>query len=227
MCVQEGRPLAYQTAMLDCGMDDQERVSRLRDRLQRIAERDKNSTPAICLPMIDAEQTYEDFCGAFQTERIPLGYAARDMKPVAIPFQQLYDISLYFGNPKGPRQVFSNLLTAAQRNGMETIAVRRGSESVFDEMTGCHARFLESTTEGLTALAETLMAEFKARNVYRDDYSVQHGIPLTQKGRAKKAAKYIRAHSKPILVVIESFADFCAVKEATDDGDLQLSLIHI
>lgn len=221
MCVQEGRPLAYQTAMLDCGMDDQERVSRLRDRLQRITERDKNRTPAVCLPMIDAEQTYEDFCGAFQTERIPLGYAARDMKPVAIPFQQLYDISLYFGNPKGSRQVFSNLLTAAQRNAMETIVVRRGSESVFDEMTGFHVRFLESTAAGLNALAEMLMMEFKARNVYRDDYSVQHGIPLTQKGRARKAAKYIRAHSKPILVVIESFADFCGVKEVTDDGDLQ------
>jgi len=221
MCIQEGRPLAYQAAMLDCGRDDQERVSLLRERLQVIAERDQNMTPAVRLPMIDDKQTFEDFCDAFPSERIPLGYSARDMKPVAIPFQQLYAMSFYFGNPKGVRPIFQNLLSAAQRDGMEAIVVRRTSDSVFDEIAGCRARFLESTAEGLTALAETLMTEFKARNVYRDEYSVQHGIPLTQKGRAKKAAKYIRAHSRPIFVVIESFADFCAVKEVTDDGDLQ------
>lgn len=55
----------------------------------------------------------------------------------------------------------------------------------------------------------------------RDEYSVQQGIPLTAKGRAKKAAKYIRAHSKPLLVLIESFADFCAVEETKGDGELQ------
>jgi len=221
MCVQDGRPLAYQTAMLDCGKDDQERASLLRDRLKRIAERDKDVTPAKRLPMIDDEQTYAEFCRDFQTERIPLGYAARDMKTVAIPFQQLHSMSLYFGNPKGVKPVFQNLLTAAERNHMDTIVVRRESESVFDEMAGRRIRVLESSTEGLTELAKMLLAEFLARNVYRDEYSVQHGIPLTNKGRAKKAAKYIRAHSVPILVVIESFADFCKVKETAEDGELQ------
>ena len=221
MCVQEGRPLIYQAAMLDCNEDDQRQVSLLRDRLQRIAERDRNAASAVRLPMIDDKQPYEDFCESFQRERIPLGYAARDMKPVAIPFQQLYSMSFYFGNPKGVRPVFQNLLTAAGHNGMETIVVRREVDSVFDGMDSGHARLLESTAGGLTALAETLMAEFKARVVYRDEYSVQQGIPLTQKGRARKAAKYIRAHSRSILVVIERFADFCAVKEVTDDTDLR------
>lgn len=221
MCVQEGRPLIYQAAMLDCKEDDQKQVSLLRERLQRIAERDKNAIPAVRLPMIDDKQTYEDFCASFQTERIPLGYAARDMKPVAIPFQQLYSMSFYFGNPKGPRPVFQNLLTAAQRNGMDVIVVRRETDSVFDGMNSGHMRFLDCTAEGLNVLAEMLLTELKARNLHRDTYSVQHGIPLVQKGRARKAAKYIRAHSKPILVVIERFADFCTVKEITDDTDLQ------
>lgn len=221
MCVQEGRALAYQAAMLDCDRDDQERISLLRERLKKIAERDKDIPPAICLPMIDEEQTYENFCRDFETERIPLGYAARDMKPIAIPFQQLYGMSLYFGNPKGVKPVFQNLLAAARRNGMDVIVVRREAESVFDEAAESQTRILGSTAEGLTQLAKTLMAELIARNVYRDEYSVQQGIPLANKGRAKKAAKYIRAHSVPILVVIESFADFCRVKETAEDGELQ------
>lgn len=221
MCVQEGRPLIYQTAMLDCGEDDQKQVSLLRDRLQRIAERDKNITPAIRLPMIDDKQAYEDFCGAFQTERIPLGYDARDMKPVAIPFQQLYCMSFYFGNPKGTRPVFRNLLTAAQHNGMEVIVVRRETDSVFDETSAGHARLLESTAEGLTALSNTLRSEHLARIVHRDAYNDQHEIPRPRKDRVKKAAKYIRAHSRPILVVIERFEDFCAVNEVSGDTELR------
>lgn len=222
MCVQEGRPLAYQAAMLDCEKNDQERVSLLRERLKQIAERYKNLTPAERLPMIDDEQPYEDFCRTFQTERVPLGYAARDMKPVAIPFQQMHSMSFYFGNPKGVRPVFQNLMTAARRNGMDTIVVRRESGSVFDEMPDCYARFLESSAEGAAALAETIDSEFRSRIVHRNHYCTQNGISLKNKSlAAKKAAKYIRAHSTPVLVVIESFEDFCKVKEVADDGELQ------
>lgn len=221
MCLQEGRPLVYQAAMLDCNEDDQKQVLLLKERLMRIAERDKARVPAVRLPMIDDEQTYEDFCESFQTERIPIGYAARDMKPVAIPFQQLFSMSFYFGNPKGCKPVFQNLLVAARRSGMEVMIVRREMDSVFDAMSIGSARVVESTAEGLTTLTETLMAEFKARIVHRDNYSVQQGISLTQKGRARKAAKYIRTHSRPVLVLIERFADFCAVREVTDDTELR------
>lgn len=221
MCVQEGRALAYQAAMLDCGLEERERALMLQDRLKRILERDRDVAPAERLPIIDAEQTYEDFCRVFQPERIPLGYAARDMKPVSIPFQQLYSISLYFGNPRAVKPVFHNLLTAAGINGMEIIVVRRGSDTIFEDMSDGSIRFLDSSDEGLTALAEVLLSAFKTRCALRDEYSVQQGIPLTVKGRAKKAAKYIRARSKPIFIIIESFADFCAVEGTKADGDLQ------
>ena len=221
MCAQEGRGLVYQAAMLDCEKGEQERTELLDQRLAAIAARDQGAAPAQRLPMIDPEQSYEEFCASFQPERIPLGYSARDMKPVSIPFQQLYCMSLYFGNPKGAKPILGNLLTAARMNGMDAIVVRRAAGSVFEESPDRSVRYLESTAEGLGVLAGVLLSEFKARCVPRDEYSVQQGIPLTAKGRAKKAAKYIRAHSKPLLVLIESFADFCAVEETKGDGELQ------
>lgn len=222
MCVQDGRALIYQAAMLDCELEEQERAQALQGRLDHIAERDREAGQAERLPMIDAEQTYEDFCGAFRPERIPLGYAARDMRPVAIPFQQLHSVSLYMGNPKGVRPIFQNLLAAARMNGMDAVVVRRGSDSVFDGEWDGSVRFLECTAEDLTALSKTIFSEFQARCVFRDEYCVQQGLPCGGgKGGAKKAAKYIRTRSRPMLVVFESFADFCAVEETKNQGDLQ------
>ena len=228
MCVQEGRGLVYQAAMLDCNEDEKKRAELLERRLSKIAERDRGITPAQRLPMIDPEQEYGDFCSGFRPERIPLGYAARDMKPVAVPLQQLYCLSLYLGNPRGIKPVFHNMLAAARMNHMEVIVLRRASGSVFDDLPeDGSVRILESTLDGLTALTKTLMDEFMARRVFRDECSVQQGIPLTLKGRGKKAAKYIREHSRAILVLIESFADLCAVEETRQDGELQGQLMAL
>ena len=225
MCLVEGRPLAYQTAMLDCTEGEQKQVSMLRERLSELSRRYEGFAQAEQLPMVDAEQTYEDFCAFFQNERIPLGYSRRDMRPVAIPFQQLHSMSLYFGNPKSVQPVFRNLLSAASMNRMETIIVRRSSDSVFDgtvkngPLTGFMGRYslLESTEEGVTQLSDRILSEIHTRNVLRDEYSVQQGIPLSAKGRSKKAKKYIRAHSVPILVILESFCDFVSASGENEE----------
>lgn len=225
MCNQQGRPLVYQAASLDCREQIAQRAALLRERLENIARQNENFQPAQRLPMLDEEQTYEDFCRDFQPERIPLGYVVRDMSPVAIPFQQLFSMSLYFGNPKGIRSVFANMLTAARRDNMKTVVMRRISESVFEGEDG-YAQYLETTPECLEALCDLIWAEIGERNKLRDAYSIQEGIPLTNKGRAKKASRYIRANSRPILILIESFADFCRVEkeicDAVEDDELVL-----
>lgn len=234
LCLQDGRPLEYHTAMLDCDRPEQERASLLRERLSRIMQRYGNCTLAERLPMADLEQSYEDFCTNFQMERIPLGYSMNDMKTVAVPFQQLHSMSLYFGNPKGIAAVFGNLLAAAQKNRMTVFVVRRQMvskegqpvKSVFDEnVEGCASSafqgdltVLDCTREEIVKLSDFIMGEIKERNVYRDEYSIQQGIPLERKGRSQKAAKYIRAHSNPVFVVIESFADFCEACEDEEQG---------
>ena len=79
-------------------------------------------------------------------------------------------------------------------------------------------RYLDTTAEGVRELIDVIWAEIEDRNKLRDDYSVQQGIPLTAKGRAKKAARYIRANSRPILVLLESFSDFCRAEKEIHDA---------
>lgn len=222
MCAHEGRGLTYQAAMLDCLLSEKDRANALERRLAEIAERDRDLPAAQRLPMLNPEQTYEDFCRDFARDRIPLGYAARDMRPVALPLQQFYSLSLYFGNPKGARPMFYNLLHAARINGMETIVIRRSSGSVLEDVAPREGlTFLPCSQEGLAELAGTLLKAFQERCVLRDAYSTEHGIPLTRKNRAVKAAKYIRERSRAILVLIERFSDLCDLEATRDNGELQ------
>lgn len=243
VCVQEERPLEYHVAMLDCGRPQQEWADLLRERLSRLMQRYADGVVAKRLPMPDFDQDYEYFCAGFQKERIPLGYLLTDMKIVAMPFQQLHSMSLYFGNPKGVVPVFRNLLTAAERNHMDVCIVQRQTisedgtlvNSVFDANAEEFAAsgfqgsltVYECMEEKITALSDKLMDEIKARNVYRDEYSISQGIPLERKGRSRKAAKYIREHSVPILVIIESFVDFCRVcRDEEGNGESELEGLY-
>lgn len=222
MCAHEGRGLTYQAAMLDCRLQEKDQADALKRRLKEIEERDRDLPAAQRLPMLDPEQTYEDFCRDFAVGRIPLGYAARDMLPIALPLQQLYCLSIFFGNPKGAGPVFSNFLYAAQINSMETIVIRRSANSVMEDVSPREdLQFLECSRKGLTDLAGILVTAFQERCALRDEYSVQHGIPLSRKNRAVQASRYIRERSRPILVLIERFADLCEVEETKNEGELQ------
>ncbi len=240
ICVQEGRPLEYHVAMLDGDKPQQKRAELLRERLPRLMQRYTDDMIADRLPMPDFEQDYECFCADFPKERIPLGYSLADMKMTAIPFQQLHSMSLYFGNPKGVVPVFRNLLIAAEKNGMALCIVRRqtisedgkSANSIFDANAEDYAAsgfkgnltVYDCTKEQLAALSDRLVDEIRARNVFRDEYSISQGIPLERKGRSRKAAKYIREHAVPVFVIIESFSDFCMVcrdEEGSGESELE------
>ncbi len=239
ICVQEGRPLEYHTAMLDCDQPQQKQAELLRKRLSYLMQRYTDDMPAERFPMPDFDQDYADFCTGFQKARIPLGYSLADMKMTAVPFQQLHSMSLYFGNPKGVIPVFRNLLTAAEKNHMNVCVVRRqtvsedgkSANSIFDGNAEDYAAsgfkgnltVYDCTKDQLAILSDRLMDEIKARNVLRDEYSISQGIPLERKGRSKKAAKYIREHALPLLVMIESFADFCMTcRDEDGSGESEL-----
>lgn len=243
ICVHEERLLEYHVAMLDCDRLQQDRANLLRERLSRLAQSYVDDVIAEQLPMPDFDQDYECFCKSFEKERIPLGYSLTDMKITSMPFQQLHSISLYFGNPKGVVPIFRNLLTAAEKNNMDVFIVQRQvvskdgqmMNSIFDANAEEYAAsgfkgnltMYDCTQEKITELSDMLMKEIRARNVYRDEYSVSQGISLERKGRSRKAAKYIRKHSAPIFVIIESFADFCgACRSEEGSGESELEGLY-
>lgn len=225
MCLVEGRALEFHTAMLDCDQNDQDRASQLRQRSNDLAERYRDLPPARPLPMVDNEQTYASFAADYEPGRIPLGYSIQDMRPVALPLKQMYDLSVYFGNPEGVAPVLRNILSAAGKSGMQITVLRRKTDSVFAASDSeavppelrSSIRMMDCVPESVKELDEFYLGEMKERNKIRDEYCAAQGIPLTEKGRVKtrRAAGYLREHTVPVLLLIESFADLCAL-EMTD-----------
>lgn len=217
MCVVDGRPLEYHVAIPNCEASDQDGVALLKERLRVAAYEYPSATVSKKLLMIDANQEYSEFCGYFEKERLPLGYLTQDMRRIALPFQQMYELSFYFGNPVGIKPVLENLVTACRHNDMDLVVMRRKSDTFFDagfenqirETLAGRFELLDTSAEGISALNDMIFNEIKERNTFRDEYCERYGIPSSDSGRAKKAAKYIRANTRPMLVMFESFGDVC------------------
>ena len=177
--------------------------------------------PARKLPVMNSGETYAEFCEGLPEERLPMGYSTKDLKKIVLPFQQMYALSVYFGNPAGVRPVIENLIYAGRHNNSDLLVMRRASESVFDtefqrsvtEGYPGKVELIESSEEGLRRLDDILIDEITNRNVFRDEYSAANNIPLSENGRARKAAKYIRARTKPLIILLESFGDFCRLEK--------------
>ena len=221
MCVEKDRALEFHTAILDSEQSEQARSHSLKKRLTEINEKYHDCRRAESLPMLNSDETFMEFCNRFESDRLPLGYVTSSLKPVAVPFRQLHSISLYFGNPKGVVPCLVNLLQGALSQEMDIYFVKRDNESVVDDfeskkfvtpvLSRC-ARVLSCSPEDLSALSALLVDEIKRRNVFRDAYCEQQGIPESTPGRSKLAEKYIRANSRPLLVLFESFSDLCAAE---------------
>ncbi len=217
VCVIDGRGLEYQVAVPNCKLDAQEQSQHLKQELKERAEQLQDAKAAKRLPVMDDVLEYADFCNSFKPGRIPLGFAMQTMKETAIPLQQLYTMSLYFGNPLGVKPVLFNLLSAFRKEQGEVIVVRRKSGTIFDRRAeeelkntfGDHCSVIDINADNLPKLFDLLILDYipKTRVPFRDEYCKLHGIPETDKGRTVKAAKYIRSKTAPLFVLFESLAD--------------------
>ena len=216
VCVIEGRPLEFHVAVPNCQKDDQKQNELLKKKLADLTERYSGCKEAVRLPMLDNIEEYTDFAAGFKKDRIPLGYAMANMQKTAMPLQQLYTTSLFFGNPVGIRPVVGAFMYAFYREHGNVIVMRRNADTIFDRkseenlkrMFGDRFTLLETNAEGIKALDDMIIEDISVnKKQYRDEYCEQKGIPSTDQGRTKKAARYIREHSKPLFVFFESFAD--------------------
>lgn len=222
--VIDGEVYEFHTSIFSANLSEQKRTQCLKERVEEISKKYPSSNYIRELPMVDGDETYDSFCNKFTGERIPLGYSLKDMKPVAVPLQQLHSMSLYFGNTDGIKPVFKNIIRAAEFNKMSLLIVKKCYDSIFDtdeiedyinnSFSGSIS-FLETTQEGLDTLKDKFMQELAERNVYRDKFCEENGIPNTLKDRVRKAEKFIRANTKPLLIVFECFGDICRL-ERTD-----------
>lgn len=223
MVVCDERPLEFQTATLEDAANPQESMNILKKKLEVLAESYKDRKPAKKLARISETETYEEFCRGFKRERIPLGYSVKDVKTVALPLKQFFCLSLYFGNPVGVIPVMDNFLYAAHRECMEVIIVKRKKGSIFESQNGKESSqreqtkvsYIECIPEDSVTLWKRLAEEIQKRKVFRNEYCEKNGLEeLESSETMERAAKYIRKHTSPLLIIFESFLDFC--KNADD-----------
>lgn len=232
MCAVDGHPLEFHVAVPNCEASDSEQSASLKtlaDSLQR-KYADYSVTK---LPVLTGAVEYGDFCSNIEPDRIPLGFSLDTMQKISMPLQQLYTTSLFFGNPIGIRPVLSNLLVAFYREGGELIVVRRQADTVFDlkSETQLHTLFgdkvsiLDCAEDCVHALDSLIIDNITNTKLqYRNEFCEKNGIPASDKGRTKKAARYIRNHSKPLFVLFESMADFLKL-EMSDEAKAEYSAL--
>ena len=234
LCVIDGRVLEYQTAIPDAEQDEVKRTALLRKRLEALSGRYEGRTRARGLPAIDETQAYRDFCEGFEPGRIPLGYNRKTAKKTAIPLAQFNRMSIYFGNPKEIPPVVENLFYAAKREKMKLIILRSLQESRFytTEITD-RAGYLpeevirvDCKEEGLDTFRQALTDEIMKQIEPRNEYCAQLGLPDDYEGKAKKASKYIRQHSTPVMIYIENIADLALMNTESGLEDAMLQMIQ-
>lgn len=221
LCVIDSRVLEFHAASFCADGSEQAAVQQLRAELEAHVKEAAYPCGAEKLPSLCSGVTYAEFCAGTEPDRIPLGYSIKDMRPVRLPFRQWVTLPVYLGNPAGIRPVIGNLLYAAERNGMEVVAVRRNENSVFSgrdsllEGRNVSSTLRFCTQDDLQALAERLNGEVLQRNEFVTRFCAENDIPQAERGKAKKAAGYVRAHTTPLLILFESFRDF-ALQQKSD-----------
>lgn len=219
LCLIDGRTLEYQVAMPYSNASEQEQTGFLRERLNKLCEKYINYSVAKRLPVMREGQEYSDFLRGFDKNCFPLGYLTTNMKQISMPFRQLYCMSVYFGNPLGIKPVVSNIMDMAKHNDMDIVVMRKQSDTLFDSQFENEIKqnnvnsieLIDPTEEGLARLDDILIEQITNRNVYRDEYCKQNGIPETDKGRLKASSRYICANTKPLIFFFESYFEFTKI----------------
>ena len=145
------------------------------------------------------------------------------MKKISVPFAQMYCTSVYLGNPRGTISTISNFIYAARKNNMQLALVKRKTKSIFDQNPQLLAEYpdvtlFECTDESALHLCELLIAETKQRIVFRNKFCIENDIPLeTAKlpDTMKKASRYIRQNTQPLLVMVEDFCEFSSSMQSS------------
>ena len=211
ICVLDGECYEFQAALPFDDVNEVDRMERIKEALKGIAQRDASLGAAKGLEVIDEEQEYEEFCTSFEYERIPLGYSL-DNKKVAIPLQQMYSCSLYFGNTRRTGQIFDNFIYAMKREEAEIILIPQKENSVWsgrEDIRETVDDIYDLKEDGVKQLMDRLQQLVMSNKQYRNEYCEKEKITdWAQPENVNRWRKYVRQQTKPVVVFIESYIDF-------------------
>ena len=220
---EEERALECQIAKYMVKGSEQQVIQQLKEEIKQISQKYGASIRARQIKQISETETYEEFLKDILPNRIPLGYSVQDMKKVSMPLKQLYCMSVYFGNTKNTLVILENYILAAFRDHMHLFIVKRNQNSVFEKtslknmLEGYEeTTFFETTKEDGVRLWKELYQLICDRKQIRNEYCDIHNLSRTGSETMKMCFHYMQSKTWPLLVIFESFRDFCnCVEEET------------
>ena len=172
----------------------------------------------------EAEDPFKKLCEEFPEDQFPLGTNRESGEPLGLSMGSWHRLGIWVGQKNLTRKILGNLMIAAKHTGMQVMVLRR---KLFSEFANAElfqhaglepgdAYFWNGDASGMEILARVLHREISNQNVYRDEFCRENGIPEDAPGRAEKASAFIRRHTRPLLVLLESVSDLTAAGASED-----------
>lgn len=217
LCVVNERCLEFQAAMFLTQQEAVESASTLQEEFAAISSKYADCSKAQRLPVIDFTAEYQDFCAQFKPGRIPVGFSVSTNKPIALPLKQFSTLGIYFGRSASRIPILTNLVTAALREKPKLTIVKRKTDSAFDSDGKLHmalkrsrdANVIELSEQSITDLWQSLSDEISPRAEIHKAYCEENRLDYKDAQNDKASHKRLMEETSPIVVVFESFADFC------------------
>ena len=141
ICERDKECFEFQVATI--GDKNQERNHKLKKFINKRSYSLQAHKRAKSLPKVNESISYVEFMNEFNLERIPLGYDLRNGNKISIPLQQLFCISLYFGNIDGVSYILKNFADEIFREQANLWFVKKSEKSLVDNHEGI--KFSEKT----------------------------------------------------------------------------------
>ena len=159
------------------------------------------------IAVLSESETWEEFISQFEEERLPLGYALKNKKAIALPYRQFSALSLYFGNSDGISPILKNLLSSIEKEGMEIVVIKKEKGSCFDD--SCPFRIVESTEENLLNFAKELIADLMKKKEVLVSYCEKNNLDYRRKDIYKDTYDHIHKNTQSQMIVFEDFNEVC------------------
>lgn len=215
---KDKRVLEFQAAALDPQLDDAERYGQILSQIETANTIWKDAAEPDHLTQIDPEQTYEEFIAPFKPERIPLGIIRSRLRPIALPFQQLSTLPVYFGNPDAVNYVMGAIQTAVKKSGGSVIRLSAS------ELPKTHREGIEwtkLTAQTVNTFVNQLAKIAKERKTIRLEIQKEKGIEDWKEAASLKIVrKEMRRRTEPLFILVDDYGDLILNLSAGSAGPL-------
>lgn len=217
LALHDGRILEFQGIQFGSLLPEEDRSEAVEQIVAELNSRYRNSSLPSRLLSLDRKQEYRSFLQGFKPDRLPVGIVHETIRPLAIPFQQLFLLSVYFGSREAVDPVIDAFGEAAAMNQADLICFGRRKGT----LPGCR-QFFSADDHGSEEFTSWLQSEIAQRTGIRKAICEELEIEDWKDNESRKIwRRKMRQKTKPVMIWIESFMDWIGWLKDDQTGLLQ------